>query len=180
MINEPILFILCPSGAGKTDLGKYLQEKLKLLHFDFDVWLRPDPIKDLSLGDEWDELYNDRKPKKFADKIRKRSQAKSCRGGAISFAGNCIFSKEFLLSLAPLGFRCVILYGTGADCLNSFLKREKANERGLDINHWLTFNTQSYATLSLPELEEFRLNVFNNKGRRPNSQILEEIKSRLS
>ena len=131
MVNEPILIILGPSGAGKTSLDKYLQEELNLLHFDFDVMERDDVIKDLGLRDEWNEFFTDHKSKRFAAKIRKRFWAESYKGASITCPGKVLLPIEYLLKLAPLGIRCVILFGTGAQCLNSFLEREKTNGRGL-------------------------------------------------
>jgi shikimate kinase len=180
MINEPILFILGPSGVGKTDLGNYLQKELNLLHLDFDVMERGDVIKELDLRDQWNELFNECKPQRFVDEIRKRCREQSCQGASISFVGNCVFLKEFLKRHILLGIRCVILYGSAADCIKWFLHREKKTGRGLPIEHWLVHNPDSYIKFSLPVFDEYRLNVFDQNGRRPNSEILAEIESRLT
>jgi hypothetical protein len=77
------------------------------------------------------------------------------------------------------GVGFVILYGTRADCLEAFLRRERQTGRGLNADHWILNNAGNYAQISRPEYSKYRLMGFNQSRHRVRGDLVAEVKRRL-
>lgn len=77
------------------------------------------------------------------------------------------------------GLRFLILYGTGAECLEAFLQRERQTVQGLGADHWILNNAGSYAQFSRPEFLKYRLIGFEQSCHRVRGDMVAEVKRRV-
>src|SRR5207248_3072918 len=70
-----IIFVLGPSGVGKSDLSKALAEKLDYEFYEIDQWPKVDGIDAHGLRDEWDEFCRSANAERLADLLRGRADA---------------------------------------------------------------------------------------------------------
>ena len=56
--NLPILFLLGPSGVGKSTLGQWVAEDLDFLWIEIDRWPEGDGIDLADLRAEWHAVWN--------------------------------------------------------------------------------------------------------------------------
>lgn len=163
-LAKSILFVLGPSGAGKSSLGDALAGH-GFVHLEHDIYPESgDGIDVLGLREVWDAFLEGGWTQPLIDELLLR--AVRGRGVVLTFSGIVVLPTERLLLARDRGIAAVILYGTAADCLNAFLERERHTGRGLTLQHWVANNRQSYIAFSLPDLEPFRLPVFDSRGRR--------------
>jgi len=78
-----------------------------------------------------------------------------------------------------VGIVVVVLYGTGAECMDAFLARECATGRGLGVDHWITNNRDIYAEFSRPDYAPYRVAAFDNGRHRSRAALVDEIRRRL-
>jgi len=158
--NVPILFVLGPSGAGKTTLGEWVEEDLHFLWIELDRWMESDGVDQANLRPEWNELMDRCQAGAIAKSLRAQVLEKSDRGAILTFSSRLVFSTSQLASLEHAGIRVLVLYGSQEDCLAAFLKREQESGRNLPKEHWLGNNLDTHERLGDPIYERYRLQVF--------------------
>ena len=84
--TRPLLFILGPSGVGKSSFGQWLAAERNWLHLEIDRYPDGDGIDLNSLRSEWDEFYTRKKPERLTEVISKRLQPNEV-GAALTFPG---------------------------------------------------------------------------------------------
>ncbi len=156
----PILFVLGPSGVGKTTLGQWFAEDRDFLWIEIDRWPEGDGIDLADLRAEWDEFWNASQAGAIATTIRARVSASAARGAILTFPGRVVFTAHQLTALEDGGIRALALYGTEVECLGAFLKRERESGRNLPKEHWLSNNSDIHRLLGDPSYERYRLQVF--------------------
>ena len=129
--NLPILFLLGPSGVGKSTLGQWVAEDLDFLWIEIDRWPDGDGIDLADLRAEWHALWNASHADNIATTLRARALAKGTRGVVLTFPSLVVFSAQQLAVLEQAGIRVLVLYGTEKDCLAALLKREQESGRNL-------------------------------------------------
>jgi gluconate kinase len=174
---EPILFVLGPSGAGKTTLGQSLTTELGMLHIDFDQWPENGVDRE-GLRPEWEKFLAGNL-QSLADAIRKRMRAGTHCGAVVTCPSKLVLPRDLFAAAEPLGYRFIILYGTGAECLEGFLRGEHVARHGLSEDHWIDNNAWSYAVFSRSEFDDYRIAAFDTAGFRPRLEVLAEIEQRL-
>src|SRR5262249_49524626 len=114
----------------------------------------------------------------MASTIRDRVKLAQRNGAILSFPSTLVLPTGHI-EAAEQGMRFLILYGTGADCLEAFLQRERETGRGLDTEHWILNNAASYAEISRPEYSKYRLMAFDQSCHRPRSDLVAEVRQRV-
>ena len=194
-MNIPILLILGPSGAGKTTLADLLERNLNFLHINFDRQKEQDSpqengVDKEGLRKEWDVFLVDRNPQLLVEAIRARIQRLGRHGATITCPSGiaitggpcdgCRFSKNYLAAMKSDGINCVVLYGTREECLASFLSRID----GLTINeknerYWTDNNGYWHTQFDPKDFDNNVLHMFYGGQRRPDREILDEIRRRI-
>lgn len=183
-----IVFLLGPSGAGKTTLGDALVQH-SMLHANFD---RPDcvGVDRECLRTEWNAFLDDRNPLPLAEAIRSRVQAAGRRGAVVTCPSGIVPStvagargvelpREYLTRMAVVGLCTVILHGSRVDCIASFLRRESAAQSGRGPDWWDANNAYWHRTFQPAEFSGDVLPAFTNGRHRPVAELVAEIRTRL-
>jgi shikimate kinase len=160
--NSKILFLLGPSGVGKSSFGKYLEQSQGWMHLEIDEYPN-DGIDIHGLRKEWNLFYNHCNIKSLANNLHKRFIATDSANCVLTFPGNLILSHQHIKACESVIHICY-LYGSLAHCINTFLQRERESGRNLDFNHWICNNRESYLEISKPFFESFRIHVFTHDG----------------
>ena len=158
-VNAPILFVLGPSGAGKTTLGQWLAEDLHFLWIEIDQWMT-DGIDRANLRPEWNEFWDRCQNGAIASTLRARVLNDGARGAVLTFPSLVVFSVQQFAVLEQAGIRVLVLYGSEEDCLAAFLKREKESGRNLSDEHWRKNNCDTNKLLADSSYAPYRVTVF--------------------
>ena len=180
--RQPIIFLLGPSGAGKSTLAAWLADDDNLLHIEIDQF-PADGIDAAGLRAPWNAFYLNGQPRALADEIRARMSQARKSGAVLSFPSLLILPPPQLASLVGEGVGPMILYGSGSECLDSFLRREDRDPRvpaAGRVQHWICNNRDSYVEFSQPEYSAFRLEMFKNGRHRPRRVLRAEVRRRVA
>jgi hypothetical protein len=158
-VNTPILFVLGPSGAGKTTLGQWLAEDLHFLRIEIDQW-PADGIDRANLRPEWNEFWDRCQAGAIASTLRARVLNDGARGAVLTFPSRVVFSVQQLAVLEQAGIRVLVLYGSEDDCLAAFLRREKESGRNLTEEHWRRNSCDTHKLLADSSYAPYRVTVF--------------------
>jgi len=177
--SEPILFLLGPSGTGKSTIARWVAEDLHFLHLEIDRYPDGDGIDLENLREEWN-AFCDGQLHPIASELRRRVHSARCSGAVVSFPSRLVLSLGQLLAAQSIGIRSVILYGTAAECISAFIRREKESGRGLTASHWRRNNESEYLQFSRPEFAPFRLTAFVSGEHLSRSDLIAKVKDRLA
>lgn len=177
--NVPILFVLGPSGAGKTTLGERVEKDLDFLWIEIDPMPEVDGIDRADLRAEWDEFWIGCQAGAIASSIRARVLKKGARGAVLTFSSRVVFSTPQLASVEQAGIRVLVLYGSQEDCLAAFLKRERESGRNLTEHHWRRNNCDTHKLLGDPSYEPYRLQVFQAGGFLDRATLMAALKNHI-
>src|SRR5262249_17388895 len=159
-VIKPIVFLLGPSGAGKSQLATWIAEDLGFVWIEIDRFPK-DGIELAGLRKEWDTFQESGQATEMASTICDRVKLAQKDGAILSFPSTLVLPICHIEAAERQGIRFLILYGTGAVCLEAFLRRERESGRGLDAEHWILNNAASYAEISRPEYSKYRLMAFD-------------------
>lgn len=176
---SPIAFLIGPSGAGKSTLAAWAAEALGLLHLEIDRYPHGDGIDLEGLRPAWDAFWLDGDARALAAAVRDRAADAKAAGAILSFPSGVVPRDEQIDALARDDITLVVLYGSGAECLDAFLRREQAKPTRLDATHWIRHNADPYATLSAPRFAPYRLMAFDDGGFRSRATLVAAIEKRL-
>lgn len=176
--SVPILFVLGPSGSGKSTLASWVRNDLSFLHLEIDRFPEGNGIDLEHLRKEWDAFWNGADPQPLAAALNDRALDTRARGVILSFPSGVVPTSSHITSAAQVGIQMLILYGTGAECLEAFLQREQASGRGLKADHWIRYNALAYAAFSLPSFAAHRLMMFENGRFRTRTALVAEVRER--
>jgi hypothetical protein len=174
-----ILFLLGPSGVGKSKVAGWASEDLGLSHLPIDRWPSPtDGIDTAGLRREWDLFLEQQEAGPLAVAIRGKSQGSS--GTCLTFPSRLVLSIAHLTATDAEGVTTVILWcPTPEDCLHAFLDREKESGRGLGPDHWKCNNASEWATYNEPPYDAYRVPTFVNGMRRSRESLIAALGGRL-
>jgi len=177
-----ITFLLGPSGVGKSTLGAWLAEDCDALHMEIDQYPSQDGIDAEGLREEWEAFLAGASAADLVAVIRRKISGANASGSVLSFPSGLVFSAGHLDSLAKARVIVVVLYGTAADCINAFLKREVEHRRVPAANlveHWISNNRDSYVAFSRPEWAPFRVSAFREGKRVSRAKLVAEVRRRV-
>jgi shikimate kinase len=173
--ESPIVFLIGPSGSGKSTVAQWVQEDLGYLHIEVDRWPEGDGIDLEGIRVQWDNFMERNLLSDLAREIRRRTVRARKRGAILSFTSGVVFSKAHIEKAQHHGISIIVLYGTGADCLEAFLRREAERKSSLGVEHWVTNNAVYYAWFSAPYYARHRIMAFEYGKARDRKVIVEEI-----
>jgi hypothetical protein len=176
----PTLFLFGPSGAGKSTLAAWVATDLGYLHLEIDCFPKGDGIDLEGLRVEWDCFWVRGDARPLARVLRVRARAGGRSGVILSFPSNVVLCSQHIAATARAGIRVLVLYGTGAECLEAFLERERASGRGLGVDHWILNNARAYAAFSAPIFAGLRVTAFEGGQFRTRAALVAEIKEQAS
>lgn len=176
MSNNPLFLLLGPSGAGKSTIGTALAQSTGMLHIELDKW-QSDGVDAAGLRIEWDAFYELKRPERIAFELARRAVAGGYKGTVATLPGLVILPVSLMKNAQKAGLSPVILYGSSADCLNAFLRREKTSTRGLDAAYWERNNTHTHVAHSRPEYEPYRVKAFSRGVHRTIKALLADVLS---
>ncbi len=177
MYLEPLIFIFGPSGVGKSTLGNWLAEDLGFLHLEVDCHPQ-DGIDLAGIRNEWEEFCSKLDGQPLCRLLRERIRSAELRAMVVSFPSTVCFNKVFMEVLRNNKVTPLILLGSKQNCIDSFLRREASTGRGLDIEHWLRYNS-NYDNFASDDLSEFRLWTFENHRRISRNKLIAEVRKRM-
>jgi adenylate kinase family enzyme len=178
--GPPVLFVLGPSGAGKTTLGQFIAEDLDFLWIEIDAWLAPDPIDIEELRIEWDRFLNTGQAAELATALRMKASSKKASGIVLTFPSMVVFYPTHFMGLERTGINVVVLYGSQQDCLAAFLRRERILNRNLTEDYWKRHNTESHRFFSEPSYAPYRLMAFQDGEPRSRAELMAAVRERIS
>jgi hypothetical protein len=178
--HKSILFLMGPSGVGKSTLAGWIAKDLGLLHIEIDRFPEGDGIDLEGLRTEWDAFWNGRNMGPITSTLLTRASSADCSGVILSFPSGVVPSSEHLEAAEKARVRVIVLYGTGAECLGSFLRRELASGRNLSVEHWIQNNALYYARFSEPRFAAHRLLVFERGEFQDRRKLVAKVKNLLA
>jgi adenylate kinase family enzyme len=175
---KPVVFLLGPSGSGKSTVAEALRDRFGYLHVEIDRGVEADVFELEGLRVPWVEFLEQNNPSGLAGEIRRRLLSSRSKGAVVSFPSTIVFSEEQIQAANQHGICVAVLYGTRADCLAAFLRRESALNRGLGEEHWIKHNEESHALFGAPRYAPHRIPSFADGRHRDRKTVAKEIARR--
>lgn len=177
-MKEKAILVFGSSGAGKSKISEVFANESNFLHYEADRWPEQDGIDFHNLRAEWDVFLAQGDPKPLYEVLVSRAKAEKKKGTILSLP-SMIVDSELLFRAKQVPLHSIILYGSAAECIESFLKREAETGRNLTLQHWYDNNHGTYMRMSSPECAPFRVFVFNQGKRRDLNEVITEILGRM-
>jgi len=173
--DKRVLFILGPSGVGKSSFGGYLESQHSWLHLEADP-ASGGGIEFLELRTEWDAFFRYKQISPLESKLRKRTREIGAAGCVITFSGSVVLDKHQISLAQNASIELACLYGAEEFCLRAFNKRERESGRRLAQSHWLKYSPPIFEWMEQSFAKDLRINVFDEAGnRRSAREILYDI-----
>ena len=158
--TRPILFVLGPSGSGKSTLGVALAAR-GFLHVELDAPTLTATAEGLKPGLEI--LAGSARIGPLVVALESRREGPSPVGIVVTFDSRMTLSPRQHAAVVRAGIDLVVLYGTGAACLDGAVERERSRGNVMPPARWIEHNARSYAELSLPHLAPHRVDAFQRE-----------------
>ena len=174
----PILFILGPSGVGKSFASKGLEEEHAFLYLDID---QHRGFEVNGFPPEWDKDLSRVDFAQLATAVRSSVAVKERAGAVLSFPTIHVFTSEQLEAAFRVGISTVVLWGTEEWCIEARRVRSKRNRRKFDLRRYQEKNRHSFETYARPEYANVRVEAFRPDGSRwPLEHFLDLIMARAA
>jgi len=173
-----IIFILGPSGVGKSTIGPLVSEALDFLYIEVDRYPDGDGIDLENIRTQWNVFCNKCNASPLAKSLRKKALMAGRKGVVLTFP-SLFFEPDSFKRLEKENINVFILSGSSTECLGSFLRRERKTGRNLTIEHWLMHNNLIFSKMFLPEYEQFRISAFKSGRHRGKKAIANEFRNRF-
>lgn len=176
---KPFIFLLGPSGVGKSHLyAMFERNKFLCEQIDTDGKKRTFAAK--GFPSEWDDDFQRVNLAHFVGELRGRLD-NNHPGLVVSFPTVDRFTPEKLREAVQLGVTPVVLWGKKEDCIRAAKKRIEKKGRKFNLPRYERLNDPTFQAYGRPEYGAFRVEVFREDGSRyPNEKWLSLIMERTS
>jgi hypothetical protein len=175
---DPIIFVLGPSGVGKSCVSAGLAEDYSFLHLDIDQ-NRGFEANGFPAG--WDEDLSKVDFANLATAVRGRLAVEQRAAAVLSFPTVHVFSPEQLEAASRVGITTVVLWGTKERCIEARRVRARKNRMRFDLERYERKNRRTFETYGQSEYASFRVEAFQPDGSRwPREHILALIMERTA
>ena len=178
---EPIIFILGPSGVGKSYVAKALKEDYAFLHLDID---QNHGFERNGFPKEWDKDFSKLDCAQVATHVRTSVAAQQRNGAVLSFPTAHVFSTQQIRDASRVGISTIVIWGPQESCLE--VRRERQTKRigrfsERDLEHYRRTNRRTFEIYARAEYAGFRVVAFRPDGSRwPREHLLELILARTA
>jgi hypothetical protein len=159
-----LLFLVGPSGVGKSTVAEPLCGELALYHVDADR----DRLKDHGLRDEWQEFWTGMNSAPIADALHGIASRERRAGVLLSLPSNKkrVLYPRHVEAAHRTGIDVVVLWGAEELCKSA--RRDRDVELGMrwDEGVYDARNRRAFATYGRPEYERLRVETFDEGGGR--------------
>ena len=171
---KPIIFLLGPSGSGKSYLSKLLEkDKFLYVHIDTDSGRRTFVAN--GFPSEWDDDFHKVNLAHLVGELRDRLDNED-EGVVVSLPTVHVFTPEKLVEAAQLGVTPVVLWGKQEDCIRAAEKRIHKKGRPFNLHRYKRLNGPTFRAYGSPEYGAFRVEAFREDGSRyPDEEWLARI-----
>ncbi len=172
-----IIFVLGPSGVGKSHLSKKLKERDFLyVHIDTDRSDRTFAAN--GFPSEWDDDFDKVDLAHLVGVLRDRLNDKHA-GVVVSFPTVHVFTPEKLVGAVQLGVTPVVLWGKQEDCVRAAEKRIEKKGMTFNLARYEQLNEPAFRAYGRPEYDAFKVGAFRDDGtRHPDQEWLARIMER--
>ena len=176
----PIIFVLGPSGVGKSYLSEGLEQDYSFMRLPIDTDDKKKSFEANGFPSEWDKDVHKVDPAHLVSVVRGRLAVEHA-GAVISFPTVHVFTPEKLVEAAQLGVTPVVLWGKQEDCVRAAEKRIKKKGMTFNLTRYMRLNGPTFEAYALPEYADFRVEAFRPGGDRwPRGEWLAAIMSRAA
>jgi len=175
--DQNIWFVLGLSGAGKSDLCKYVADRNNWFCFVIDFWKQgiQDGLDCYGLREVWDIYEKDRDAVPLIAAITNRFRAEGKSGGVFDFPSSRILNADQIQLMANR-VTTFYLVGDASLCFAARSQREQRNGRHLDAEHWHQNNDELLSAVSQPLLRPYCVDVFKDGGvRKSASELFDQV-----
>ncbi|MCL4299528.1 MAG: AAA family ATPase [Anaerolineae bacterium] len=176
---KPIIFLLGPSGIGKSHLSKMLaKNKFLYVHIDTDSIKRTFAAN--GFPSEWDDDFYKVNLAHFVSELRDRLDNEHA-GVVVSFPTVHVFTPEKLVEAAQLRVTPVVLWGKQEHCIRAAEKRIEKKGGKFNLPRYERLNGPTFRAYGRPEYDAFRVEAFHEDGSRyPDEKWLTLIMERTA
>jgi len=176
---KPVVFVLGPSGVGKSYLSKMLKNN-NFLYVHIDTDSREKTFKENGFPSEWDKDFLKINLGQLVAVLQDRLSDKYI-GGVISFPTTYVFTSEMLAEAKRLGVIPILLWSTKENCIRAATIRINKKGKQFDLARYQLKNERAFLIYGRSEYEAFRVEAFQEDGSRyPDQEWLAIINKRIS
>jgi hypothetical protein len=168
----PVIFVVGPSGVGKDEVCGWIKTQYNFVHVDID---QPGHFEAKGLQSQWNRLKK-LDPSALASALRGSASEANAVGVVISLPSDKVMMPEMGKTAEAVGIFTLVLWGPIEAC-----KRARKGRDGSVKDTYDQKNRKAFATYSLPEFADSRVEVFGADGYHlPRDQIRTLIRDRLA
>jgi hypothetical protein len=177
MLNEPrLLFLVGPSGVGKSTVAERVCSELHLYHLDADR----DPLKAHGIRDEWQEFWTGENPGPIADALHAIASREGRAGVLLSLPANKkrVLHPGHVDAARRAGIKVVVLWGSKEFCKEARRIRDVQDGIPWNESRYDTRNRRTFEVYTGPAYDGLRVDVFEEDGsRRPREAVVAAVRS---
>jgi hypothetical protein len=173
---KPVIFLLGPSGVGKTFVSTGLEEDYSFRHFV----IHEKSFKANGFPAEWDKDPGQIDVANLATTVRSRLAVEQ-HDAILSIPTTQVFTCQQLEAASRAGVSPVVLWGTEERCLEARRVLQTARIGWFDEHDYRRKNRRTFETYARSEYDDFRVAAFRSDGSRwPRERILAPIMERTA
>lgn len=158
MIEPPIIFMVGPSGVGKSHVSNLLIARFGFVFMDIDIY---SPFDVYKISNEWNAFEKKLNPLPLVSALRGRVDS-NASGLLLSFPSTRILSRKHIAAARSVGVRTVLLWGPYEVCKNAALGRQDGRVTSpLQYDH---NNKAAFATYGHRKFDAIRVEVSRPEG----------------
>jgi hypothetical protein len=178
MALATVIFVVGPSGVGKSEVSKWIEADLQFLHLDID---RRHGFGANGLRGEWHQFSSRLNVAPLAVRLRDRVAAAKRCGAVLSFPSIRILTRRQIDTAKGTDICTVVLWGPEGFCREARRARELKNGRTLDDARYERANRNAFHAYGSPEYADLRVEAFQPDGSRwPRGYMTAIIRRRIA